>query len=82
MSDPAASTSDLQLSRAPSSSSTGSAEFPACLSEDAARVCSYCTNVNLLREILPPKRCDYVRLVAHTDLSLCMHHVTNDLVLV
>lgn len=23
--------------------------------------CPYCANLKLLREILPPKRCDYVR---------------------
>jgi hypothetical protein len=42
------------------SSSLQTAGSSAAGAGDAAG-CPYCANVKLLREILPPKRCDYVR---------------------
>lgn len=35
--------------------------------EDDAQTCLYCANLNVLRDLLPPKRCDYVRPLALTS---------------
>ncbi|GLD99291.1 hypothetical protein PINS_up008009 [Pythium insidiosum] len=45
-----------------SSSSSSSLSGTAVLGEDD-RACGYCANLSLLRDILPPKRCDYCHLL-------------------
>ncbi|KAJ0412625.1 hypothetical protein ATCC90586_006992 [Pythium insidiosum] len=52
-----------------SSSSSSSLTATTVLGEDD-RACGYCANLSLLRDILPPKRCDYVCAACPLDLPL------------
>lgn len=44
-----------------SSSSTLTSTSSASPHADDAPACYYCSHLKLLREVIPPKRCDYVR---------------------
>jgi hypothetical protein len=44
---------------------TGGAE-----DEAGTQTCLYCANLKVLRDLLPPKRCDYVRLAARVSAFL------------